>query len=602
MDHGSQNYHSLSHALHPPSIRPTDVTYANAGYPPSAYQTNAGTGSAPKRANDEEEEEDEDDAVEEELEYPKSHSASHGGAGHPQASTSGGDSFIHHPASSSATQGDGQSEKRRPGRPKGSKNRKPRESPTATKQPPFATPSTAAPSIPGMPAQNQQYYEFQWRVLNLCSEFYGAAEELIKGTPPAIIQQTYQHGPASKVNPMEMLNEARRICDDLLANPQQLVGKAPPPVYNPYSAPSAPAPSAPPPAASGSKPPAYGIPMQAAYYPPGAAYPGYPSGGYYPYPYPATYAMPPPPAAPPKHDAPVSAPPSSSRQPTPGSAPVPMQPLTPHTTIPVVSVPASTSAPPPAPASASGTWAEDEIEKLKRLAEQSKTTNTTGDVNWDWVVQSWGPARSRHQILLKATSLGLKESTTRPNQKRKREDTTGEPELRAAPAPPAAQQQSQQHPQQQQQQQPQHHHHQPSLSLPPLQAPSLQAHPAPGSTSIGPPMSAQPPQMATQSSTSSPATRPASGSAMRPPSGPGLSRPASNSVSAPNPPWPMPVIASGASPVNIQVSPRQDARLPPVNTGPAVAGAYSFPGGRGPVNTRYAVFPSQNQGGQADGR
>lgn len=30
-----------------------------------------------------------------------------------------------------------------------------------------------------MPAQNQQYYEFQWRVLNLCSEFYGAAEELI---------------------------------------------------------------------------------------------------------------------------------------------------------------------------------------------------------------------------------------------------------------------------------------------------------------------------------------------------------------------------------------------------------------------------------------
>lgn len=28
-------------------------------------------------------------------------------------------------------------------------------------------------------AQNQQYYEFQWRVLNLCAEFYGAAEELV---------------------------------------------------------------------------------------------------------------------------------------------------------------------------------------------------------------------------------------------------------------------------------------------------------------------------------------------------------------------------------------------------------------------------------------
>jgi hypothetical protein len=30
-----------------------------------------------------------------------------------------------------------------------------------------------------MNAQNQQYYEFQWRVLNLCAEFYGAAEELV---------------------------------------------------------------------------------------------------------------------------------------------------------------------------------------------------------------------------------------------------------------------------------------------------------------------------------------------------------------------------------------------------------------------------------------
>lgn len=81
MDHGSQNYHSLSHALHPPSIRPADA-YANAGYPPSAYQTNSG--SAQKRANDEEEEDEEDEAVEEELEYPKNSHTSHGGAGHPQ--------------------------------------------------------------------------------------------------------------------------------------------------------------------------------------------------------------------------------------------------------------------------------------------------------------------------------------------------------------------------------------------------------------------------------------------------------------------------------------------------------------------------------------
>ncbi|KZV64742.1 hypothetical protein PENSPDRAFT_656339 [Peniophora sp. CONT] len=572
MDHGSQNYHSLSHALHPPSIRPADA-YANAGYPPSAYQTNSG--SAQKRANDEEEEDEEDEAVEEELEYSKNSHTSHGGAGHPQpaTSTSGQDSFIHHPASSSATQSDGQSEKRRPGRPKGSKNRKPRDSPTATKQPQYPTPSTAAPSIPGMPAQNQQYYEFQWRVLNLCSEFYGAAEELIKGTPPSIIQQTYQHGPAAKVNPMEMLNEARRVCDELLANPQQLVGKAPPVVYNPYSAPSAPAPSAAP-TASGSKPPQYGIPLQPAYYAPGTAYPGYaPGAAYYPYPYPATYSMPPPSATPAKHDAPASAPLPVSRQPTPASAPAPMQALqAAPAPAPAPAPPASTSAsaPPPATASASGTWADDEIEKLKRLAEQSKGTNSMGDVNWDWVVQSWGPSRSRHQILLKATSLGLKESTTRPNQKRKREDNTGEPELRAAPAPPSAQ---------------------PSLALPP---PVLS----------GPGSAPPPPQMPAptqNSNTSSPATRPASGSAMRPLSASTITRPASGSVSTSNPPWPMPVVASGASPVNIQVSPRQDARLPPVTT---AAGAYSFPGGRPPTGqVRYAVFPSQGaQGSGTDGR
>ena len=78
---GQQYHHSLSHALHPPSIHPTNA-YANVSYPPSAYQTN--TGSVQKRANDEEEEDDEDDAVEEELEYPKAHTPTHGGAGHPQ--------------------------------------------------------------------------------------------------------------------------------------------------------------------------------------------------------------------------------------------------------------------------------------------------------------------------------------------------------------------------------------------------------------------------------------------------------------------------------------------------------------------------------------
>ena len=82
-----------------------------------------------------------------------------------------------------------------------------------------------------MNAQNQQYYEFQWRVLNLCAEFYGAAEELVvsclfalvdnllttsqKGTAPLVVAQCYHMGPGVTVDPLSMLGEAKRICDTL---------------------------------------------------------------------------------------------------------------------------------------------------------------------------------------------------------------------------------------------------------------------------------------------------------------------------------------------------------------------------------------------------
>jgi hypothetical protein len=81
--------------------------------------------------------------------------------------------------------------KRRPGRPRGSKNRKPRTGTTAVKQQesqfyyqglqPGA--ESTPPQHPDINAQNQQYYEFQWRVLNLCAEFYNAAEELVVSDP-----------------------------------------------------------------------------------------------------------------------------------------------------------------------------------------------------------------------------------------------------------------------------------------------------------------------------------------------------------------------------------------------------------------------------------
>jgi hypothetical protein len=95
----------------------------------------------------------------------------------------------------SAREGEHSSEpKRRPGRPRGSKNRKPRVTGESTIKPQSqSSPSfysytqplhptgtgTAPPALPEVNAQNQQYYELQWRVLNLCAEFYGAAEELL---------------------------------------------------------------------------------------------------------------------------------------------------------------------------------------------------------------------------------------------------------------------------------------------------------------------------------------------------------------------------------------------------------------------------------------
>lgn len=68
-------------------------------------------------------------------------------------------------------------QKRRPGRPRGSKNRR-RESQPPTKPSPYPT-ANGSPQSAEVNPQNQQYYEFQWRVLQLCGEFYSAAEELV---------------------------------------------------------------------------------------------------------------------------------------------------------------------------------------------------------------------------------------------------------------------------------------------------------------------------------------------------------------------------------------------------------------------------------------
>ncbi|KAI0299181.1 hypothetical protein BC826DRAFT_906514, partial [Russula brevipes] len=71
------------------------------------------------------------------------------------------------------------------------------------------------------------------------------------------------------------------------------------------------------------------------------------------------------------------------------------------------------------PAGVSGAWADEEVERLRRLADQSQSSGSSTETDWDWVVGQWGNTRTRHQILLKATALGLKASTTRRVQRRR---------------------------------------------------------------------------------------------------------------------------------------------------------------------------------------
>ncbi|KAJ4480010.1 hypothetical protein J3R30DRAFT_3656940 [Lentinula aciculospora] len=314
-------------------------------------------------------------------------------------------------------------EPKRRGRPRGSKNRRGRvSSQTIKASPPSHQPlhatgqGTNPPQLPEVTAQNQQYYEFQWRVLNLCAEFYGAAEELVKGTPALVIAQCYQMGPSSKVDPLNMLSEAKQNCDTLLANPSRLITAPPPPMYpiaptfyTTNAPPPGPIPTSGVPAAAPamiSQPQTFVVPMGShAYYgpPPPSQYP---TASYYSYPYghPGVYYAPP-----------VAAPAPS---PTTHVAPIPPTSMSTLAT------------------GNSGAWSDDEIERLKSLTEERKTSS--GEIDWDDIISQWGSTRTRHQILIKATQLGLKESSSVRGVKRRRDiESNGDPNSSAAPTPTA---------------------------------------------------------------------------------------------------------------------------------------------------------------------
>lgn len=397
----------------------------------------------PSREEEEEEEEEEDDEglVEEQLNQDEPENTGSNPSSPPTKPPNTLDTQAV-PSNQPSTEQESAQEperKRRPGRPRGSKNRKVRAGQTSSKPdgPAFyyqGHTTARPPQHPDVTAQNQQYYEFQWRVLNLCAEFYGAAEELVKGTSPTVVAQCYHMGPTSKVDPLYMLGEAKRICDTLLANPSQLVVN-PPPLYNPPVMQSLMQPQAAPIAATSTStapstskpasaaalitnPQSFVVPLgaQPPYASPFPVYPPPPPGQYattpyyHPqYPYSTSYYTT------------TQVPPISSTS-TPSHAAA--------TTSSIVSTPTTTiSTTTGAIGGNQGPWSDEEVERLKKLAEESKSIGTTGEVEWDWVVHQWGNGRSRHQILLRATSLGLKESTSR-GVKRRRE-TEGPSEIAA---------------------------------------------------------------------------------------------------------------------------------------------------------------------------
>ncbi|KAF9026042.1 hypothetical protein BDZ89DRAFT_1016517 [Hymenopellis radicata] len=400
-----QHYQPLSHALRLP-------VGANATVSPSNTYIRK-----PARREEEEDEDAEEDVVEQQLSRDQLSRPSSPAEKTPSNPDVQQQPIIHQYEPD---------QKRRPGRPRGSKNRK-RESQPPTK--PVVQDQPVPPQNPGVNAQNKQYYEFQWRVLNLCGEFYRAAEELVKDTNPLIIAQCYATA-ESTVDPLVMLKDAKRVCDNLIANPSRLIANPPPPMYPviptlyqpPGGQPAASTSTAPPTVINqpqsfvvsmGAPPPTqypvYATPYQPPYYP---HYPGYPP----PPPGTVYYQQPPPPQ-------PTVQPPTT-HQPTP--TPTPPSYALVHTT--TISNAAGNQ----------GSWSDAEIERLKSLVDESKANNPTGDLNWDWVVTQFGNDRTRHQILIKATSLGLKESSTRqvPSRGTKRR-RDGDGSATPPPAPPS---------------------------------------------------------------------------------------------------------------------------------------------------------------------
>ncbi|TFK46130.1 hypothetical protein OE88DRAFT_1668316 [Heliocybe sulcata] len=585
MDH-PQYYQPLSHALNPVSTSNRSPQYQNYN---SHAASASGASHAANGAAAEEDEEEEEDVVEEELSGNTRRNADASTPVSPEIQTrqtgptSGGtvtqapvgqqpqpQAQVQPPEPPKPVPDPSSYAKRRPGRPKGSKTKKAQQTEVQTTQAPTYSsyyayqtpvhaplhptgPGSAPPLHPSVNEHNQQYYEFQWRVLNLCAEFYGAAEELVSKTPALVLAQCYGLGTTSPVDPLAILTEAKRNCDLLLANPSALLTHPPPPMYPimpmyaPYPQPAPAAPQTVTPTATTSQ---AATTTAAATNPTTAASTTttnnssrYPTAPYYQYagPYqPATQAT------------------YYTTTSTTGSA---------SATIANPSLSAGAGGG-PATGGNSGTWSDEETERLKRLAEQSKTTGGSGDIEWDWVINQWGNSRTRHQILIKATNLGLKESSGR-GVKRRRETESGTGGT-ASPAPAPASTND--------------------TSGPPASSTST------FQVSVQPAASASPAGSTPASTQPSPALhhpQPQISPVMQ-----NVQPPASSNPSAHHLPWPMPTVASTNSPVIAAASteaPRQSYYRPRPNQSPSMSTAKPPSSSGAGVNHQYMY---QSSGGQ----
>ena len=225
-------------------------------------------------------------------------------------------------------------------------------------------------------------------------------------------------GPGVKVDPLSMLGEAKRVCDTLvskllhprhnaypksmqLSNPSQLVTNPPPPsvypvlsaVYQPVVQPqptptvtttTTPTATATPGVITGAQ--SFVVPLGQPTYPQyvyGSAPGQYTTTPYYQYP---AYGHPAPYYAHPPQMPPQQQPVAST------SAAAPTTPAAPQPTATITTTPATGGT----VIGNQGAWSDEETEKLKKLAEESKSKGTSGEIEWDWVIQEWGISRTRY--------------------------------------------------------------------------------------------------------------------------------------------------------------------------------------------------------------